>query len=98
MLLTDLATRSSIHLSAIDPERNCDRRYQIERSLDLFGEQIIELRWGRAGCRGKSRRISAPSEREAIHLVRKVLARRNTAKGRIGAAYRCDTRHEIGSP
>ncbi|MBL4641297.1 MAG: WGR domain-containing protein [Verrucomicrobiales bacterium] len=87
MPLTDLAAHSSIHLSAIDPSRNCDRRYQIERSTDLFGAQLIELSWGRAGCRGQSKRLSAPSEREAMRLVRRVLARRSTAADRIGATY-----------
>ncbi|MFB0614019.1 WGR domain-containing protein [Aurantiacibacter poecillastricola] len=92
MPLTDLAARSCIHLSAIDPARNCDRRYQIERSSDLFGEQIIELSWGRAGRRGQGKRLSAPSEEEAILLVRRVLARRNTATDRIGTAYRPQAR------
>ncbi|MDG6080263.1 WGR domain-containing protein [Erythrobacter litoralis] len=90
MPLTDLAARSSIHLSAIDPARNCDRRYRIERSPDLFGEQIIELSWGRAGCRGQTKRLSAPSRERAISLVRSVLARRDTALVRIGTAYRSD--------
>ncbi|WBY18024.1 WGR domain-containing protein (plasmid) [Erythrobacteraceae bacterium WH01K] len=90
MPLTDLAARSSIHLYAIDPARNCDRRYQIERSSDLFGEQIIELSWGRAGRRGQGKRLSAPSEEEAILLVRRVP---NATRQRIGSAPLIGHRH-----
>ena len=88
MPLTDLAARFCIQLCAIDPMRNCDRRYRIERSIDLFGEQVVELSWGRAGCRHKTKRLSAPNEAQAIRMVRAVLAKRERAPGRIGVAYR----------
>lgn len=90
MPLTDLATRFTIRLSAIDVSRNCDRRYRIERSIDLFGEQIIELSWGRAGSRKKIKLLSAPSESEAISMVRAVLAKRDRAPDRIGVRYRSE--------
>ncbi|WP_211215031.1 WGR domain-containing protein [Novosphingopyxis baekryungensis] len=88
MSLTDLAECPTILLAAIDPDRNCDRRYRIERSVDLFGHHIVELCWGRAGCRERRRCLSVPDEARAVRLVRAVLARRSTAPGRIGVAYR----------
>lgn len=87
MPLTDLATGFSIRLSAIDAPRSCDRRYRIERSIDLFGEQIVELSWGRAGSRKQIKRLSAPSESEAFSMVRAALAKRDRAPDRIGVRY-----------
>ena len=88
MDLVDLAARRDIALEALDPARNCRRRYRIERSRDLFGHEIIDLSWGRIGTSGQSMRLSAPTPEQAVARVRVILARRASARCRIGVAYR----------
>lgn len=61
-------------LHRIDPELNMARFYRVEVSPDLFGEIIVERRWGRIGGRGQYRLASYPSttsaEQVASDLVR----------------------------
>lgn len=77
-----------IRLEAHDAKRNIHRRYEIERSIDLFGWTIVETRWGRAGGELRSKIEAAPSAEAADRLVRRVLRKRAGAKQRIGVAYR----------
>lgn len=77
-----------IRLEAHDPKRNIHRRYEIERSVDLFGWTIVETRWGRAGGELRRKIEAAPSAALADRLVRRVLRKRAGARKRIGVAYR----------
>jgi predicted DNA-binding WGR domain protein len=47
-----------IELVAIDAARNIRRRYSIMVSVDLFGLIVVEMRWGRIGAKGQSKRLS----------------------------------------
>ena len=42
-------------LYRVDPDLNMARFYRIEVLPDLFGDIIVERRWGRIGGRGQSR-------------------------------------------
>lgn len=61
-------------LHRIDPELNMARFYRVELMHDLFGQVIVERRWGRIGSQGQHRSASFPStssaEAEASALVR----------------------------
>jgi predicted DNA-binding WGR domain protein len=48
-------------LHRVDPDLNMARFYRVEVLPDLFGEVIVERRWGRIGGRGQSRTASYPS-------------------------------------
>ena len=80
-----------IELIASNPARNIHRRYGISASVDLFGAVIVETRWGRVGAAGQRKARSFPHRLEADRYVRAILARRNTAESRLGAAYRIQT-------
>ena len=77
-----------IELIARNPARNIHRRYSILASIDLFGSIIVETRWGRIGAAGQHKIRSFPHGAEADRYVRSVLARRNSAEGRLGTSYR----------
>lgn len=77
-----------ICLEAHDAKRNIHRRYEIERSVDLFGWTVIEMRWGRAGGELRSKVEAAPSAELADRFIRRVLRRRAGARNRIGVDYR----------
>lgn len=61
-------------LHRVDPDLNMARFYRVEVLPDLFGEIIVERRWGRIGGRGQYRTTSYPSiclaEAAAFGLVR----------------------------
>ncbi len=61
-------------LHRIDPDLNMARFYRVELIHDLFGQVIVERRWGRIGSQGQHRSASYPStssaEGEASALVR----------------------------
>ena len=77
-----------IRLEAHDAARNIHRRYEIERSVDLFGWTVVETRWGRAGHELRSKVEAAPSAELGDRIVRQVLRKRASAQKRIGVAYR----------
>ena len=78
----------SILLEACNPELNIWRSYRITFGQDLFGNWIVELRYGRIGSRGRSRAILAENETLAMSYVEQCLKKRQTAPKRIGASYR----------
>ncbi len=88
--LTALAAEPQIMLQAVDPSRNIRRAYRISRTPDLFGWQIVSWSWGRLGCQGRQRARAFEDEADAIAFARQLLARRTSAPGRIGVAYRVD--------
>lgn len=61
-------------LHRIDLDLNMARFYRVELTADLFGQIIVERRWGRIGGRGQYRLASYPSassaEAAASALVR----------------------------
>ena len=61
-------------LHRVDPDLNMARFYRVEVLPDLFGEVIVERRWGRIGGRGQCRVASYPSiplaEAAAFGLIR----------------------------
>lgn len=46
----------SILLEADCPELNIRRSYLIEAGQDLFGNWIVEINYGRIGCKGRKKR------------------------------------------
>lgn len=61
-------------LHRVDPDLNMARFYRVEVLPDLFGDIIVERRWGRIGGRGQCRAASYPSiplaEAAASNLIR----------------------------
>lgn len=61
-------------LHRVDPDLNMARFYRVEVLPDLFGEIIVERRWGRIGGRGQCRAATYPSiplaEAAASGLIR----------------------------
>lgn len=61
-------------LHRVDPDLNMARFYRVEVLPDLFGEIIVERRWGRIGDRGQCRAATYPSiplaEAAASGLIR----------------------------
>ena len=66
-------------LYRIDPDQNMARFYRVEILFDLFGDIIVERRWGRIGGRGQSRVICYASvslaEGAATELIRAKMRR-----------------------
>jgi predicted DNA-binding WGR domain protein len=85
--LTTLAAEPLIQLAAIDETRNIRRSYAIDRSMDLFGWQIVTWSWGRLESRLTTRSRVFSDETRAKSFVRQLLMRRATAPKRIGVAY-----------
>lgn len=52
-------------LHRVDPDLNMARFYRVEVLPDLFGDIIVERRWGRIRGRGQCRVTSYPSVRLA---------------------------------
>jgi predicted DNA-binding WGR domain protein len=74
-------------LVAIDPGRNIRRRWQVRASRDLFDMLVVETCWGRIGQRGQYRCYRFADEQAALRHVRALLARRGTARQRLGVPY-----------
>jgi predicted DNA-binding WGR domain protein len=77
----------SIRLAARNNARGIDRVYGLTLGVDLFGVVTLDVFWGRAGTAGRVMRLAFANEAEALAEARRRLARRATAKRRIGAAY-----------
>jgi len=60
MLNPDILAREDVvHLTARDDALNIRRDYWVWRSTDLFGQNMVEWRWGRIGTAGQTRRVVA---------------------------------------
>lgn len=61
-------------LHRVDADQNMARFYRVEILSDLFGEIVVERRWGRIGGRGQcqsaSYRSTSLAEAAACELVR----------------------------
>jgi predicted DNA-binding WGR domain protein len=75
------------YLQANDPEQNLHRFYRIEYGQDLFGQWIVEVNYGRVGCKGRSLISLYDSQKEALSYVKQALKRRQTSANRIGVTY-----------
>lgn len=85
--LTDLAAQTQILLAAVDADRNVRRSYAISRSRDLFGWTLVTCQWGRVGQPGQLRTHAFAAENAAVTFTRRQLARRASARRRIGVDY-----------
>jgi len=77
-----------IELHAINPAKNNFRFYRIESGLDLFGDFLVVIRFGRIGTRGSSRTFVVENADEARLMVAECMKKRQTAPRRIGVEYR----------
>ena len=77
-----------VELIALDPARNVRRRWRMVAYRDLFGTLVVETGWGRIGARGRMLSRCFADEAAALRYVRALLARRGTARRRIGTGYR----------
>lgn len=77
-----------ICLQAIEPARNIARRYTILVQRDFFGAITVDYSWGRIGSLGQCRRAAFTDTDQAERFARKLLARRQSARKRIGVSYR----------
>jgi hypothetical protein len=77
----------SIRLEACDPYHGRFRAYRIEAGLDLLGDWLVDVSYGRIGSPGRRIRHVAQDEAQARRIVRRCLQRRATAPKRIGVPY-----------
>ena len=75
------------HLQAHDVTRHLHRFYRIEYGQDLFGQWIVEINYGRVGCKGRSLVTLFDSQKDALSYVKQSLKRRQSSLNRIGVAY-----------
>lgn len=76
-----------LRLRLLDPVRNRDRAYEVEIDRDLFGAVTVTVRFGRHGTRLRDVVYVAADRAEADRIARGTLARRLTARRRLGSAY-----------
>ena len=76
-----------IELTAVDGPRGVHRRWSVVAYRDLFGALLVETRWGRCGCVGRTLIRCFPNEAAAGRYVSQLLARRRSAVKRIGVGY-----------
>ena len=77
----------SILLDADYPELNIRRSYLIEAGEDLFGEWVVEINYGRIGCKGRKKVFLLNCEEDAKKEVKKRLKKRERLFKRIGVGY-----------
>jgi predicted DNA-binding WGR domain protein len=83
-----------IRLEARDPARNHFRAYRIEAGVDLLGDWLVDVTYGRIGSPGRTVRHCADDEAQATRIVRRCLQRRATAPRRIGVPYQLCELHD----
>ena len=74
-------------LEAHNPARNHHRRYSVNVGRDLFGHWTVWVCYGRMGQPGQEKRYGGPDEEALRAVVRRCLARRRSAPGRLGCRY-----------
>ena len=77
----------SILLDADYPELNIRRSYFIETGEDIFGNWIVEINYGRIGCKGRKKVFLMDCEEDAKKEVKKRLKKRERLVNRIGVGY-----------
>lgn len=86
--------RFTASLEARNPDRGHFRAYQIDAGIDLLGDWIVDITFGRIGSPGRTIRQTVISEAEAQAFVQRVIRRRRAAKTRIGVAYQILDLHD----
>jgi predicted DNA-binding WGR domain protein len=77
-----------ISLEARSAARRCYRAYEVAVSVDLFGEWLVEMSYGRIGTLGRTKARSFSTADAAAAEVKGCLRKRASAPRRIGVAYR----------
>ena len=77
----------SILLDADHPELNIRRSYLIEAGEDIFGNWIVEINYGRIGCKGRKKNFLMESEDDAKKEVKKRLKKRGRLVKKKGVGY-----------
>ena len=83
----------ALTLEAHNPARNHHRRYAVSVGRDLFGHWTVRVSYGRVGRPGQEKRYGGPDAGEMRAVVRRCLARRRSAPGRLGCGYRVTACH-----
>ena len=84
----------AMRLEARSTDGGIARSYSIRAETDLFGWTIIDRRWGRIGCKGRSKREAFEQREAADKHIRELLRRRSSAHARIGVPYRPVSDHD----
>lgn len=77
-----------IELQAVDAKRNTQRSYILDISQDLFGHWKVTRRWGRIGSKKQESIAAFKAASDRDRFVRQMLRRRQSARRRVGVAYR----------
>ena len=77
----------SILLDADYPELNIKRSYLIEAGEDIFGNWIVEINYGRIGCKGRNKIFLMECEEEAKKEVKNRLKKRERLVKKKGVGY-----------
>lgn len=72
-------------LHRVDPDLNMARFYRVEVLPDLFGEIIVERRWGRIGGRGQSQSASYRSTSLAEAAASRLIVAKERRGYRVAA-------------
>ena len=65
-----------IRLEALSPATRIKRVYQLSVDRDLFGTWVVDIAFGRWGCRGRVLRVLADTEQAVRRLLQQRLRRR----------------------
>ena len=77
----------SILLDADYPELNIRRSYFIETGEDIFGNWIVEINYGRIGCKGRKKIFLMECEEDAKKEVKNRLKKRERLVKKKGVGY-----------
>jgi len=77
----------SILLDADYPELNIRRSYLIEAGEDILGNWIVEINYGRIGCKGKKKTFLMECEEDAKKEVKNRLRKRERLVKKKGVGY-----------
>ena len=72
-------------LHRVDPDQNMARFYRVEVLPDLFGEIVVERRWGRIGGRGQSQSASYRSTSLAEAAASRLIVAKERRGYRVAA-------------
>jgi hypothetical protein len=76
-----------IRLEALSPATRMPRVYQLSVDRDLFGSWVVNVAFGRQGCRGRAMQVLADTEQAVRRLLRQRLRRRTVPPGPTGLSY-----------
>lgn len=86
-----------IALEAHNPERNHHPRYEIAVGRDLFLDWVVTLRFGRVGGGCRVERFGGESVEGLRSIIEERLARRMSARRRLGCEYKLVAMHSTAS-